>query len=179
MTPVSSHIAAATSIPFPRDALATPTGDAKFRRNAMRRLHVGAASPPLAPRSDNAGSVEDVIAGLADLDANGLRLQWRNHLGGTPARKSTHRHHAARRALGFASRRIFFESESTSAWPRDRGARRDIDVGGQCVTPPNSEVNRGPPAKATALSRQATRSRPTPLGPTTCLQRGSLEPPGT
>jgi hypothetical protein len=25
-----------------------------------------------------------VIAGLADLDAKGLRLQWRNHLGGTP-----------------------------------------------------------------------------------------------
>ena len=25
-----------------------------------------------------------MIAGLADLDANGLRLQWRNHLGGTP-----------------------------------------------------------------------------------------------
>src|SRR5271169_6927514 len=53
---------------------------------AMRRLSgdAGEASPPWAPRSDNAGSVEDVIAGLADLDANGLRLQWRNHLGGTP-----------------------------------------------------------------------------------------------
>jgi hypothetical protein len=38
----------------------------------------------LTPRSDNAGSIEDVTAGLADLDANGLRLQWRNHLGGTP-----------------------------------------------------------------------------------------------
>jgi hypothetical protein len=53
---------------------------------AMRQLSgdVGEASPPPAPRSDNAGSLEDVIAGLADLDANGLRLQWRNHLGGTP-----------------------------------------------------------------------------------------------
>jgi hypothetical protein len=53
---------------------------------AMRRLSgdVGEASPPSAPRSDKAGSVKDVIAGLADLDANGLRLQWRNHLGGTP-----------------------------------------------------------------------------------------------
>ena len=30
------------------------------------------------------------------------------------ARKSAHRHHAARRALGFASRRILFESDSTS-----------------------------------------------------------------
>lgn len=44
----------------------------------------GATSPLLTPRSDNAGSVEDVIAGLAALDAKGLRLQWRNHLGGTP-----------------------------------------------------------------------------------------------
>ena len=53
---------------------------------AMRRRSgdVGEASPPWAPRSDNAGSVEDVIAGLADLDANALRLQGRNHLGGTP-----------------------------------------------------------------------------------------------
>jgi Protein of unknown function (DUF2924) len=53
---------------------------------AMRQLSgdVGEASLPAAPRSDNAGSVEDVIADLADLDANGLRLQWRNHLGGTP-----------------------------------------------------------------------------------------------
>jgi Protein of unknown function (DUF2924) len=52
----------------------------------MRRpsADAGAASPPLTPRSDDAGSVEDVIAGLADLDAKGLRLQWRNHLGGTP-----------------------------------------------------------------------------------------------
>jgi Protein of unknown function (DUF2924) len=52
----------------------------------MRQLSgdVGEASLPSAPRSDDPGSVEDVIAGLADLDANGLRLQWRNHLGGTP-----------------------------------------------------------------------------------------------
>jgi hypothetical protein len=53
---------------------------------AMRRPvgDAGATSPPLTPRSDNAGSVEDVIRGLADLDARGLRLQWRNHLGGIP-----------------------------------------------------------------------------------------------
>jgi hypothetical protein len=44
----------------------------------------GAASPLVTPRLDSAGSVEDVIAGLADLDPRGLRLQWRNHLGGTP-----------------------------------------------------------------------------------------------
>ena len=53
---------------------------------AMRRERggVGEASPPPAPRSDNAGSLNDVIADLADLDANGLCLQWRNHLGGAP-----------------------------------------------------------------------------------------------
>jgi DUF2924 family protein len=53
---------------------------------AMRQLSgdVGEASPPPVPRSDSTGSVEEVIAGLADLDANALRLQWRNHLGGTP-----------------------------------------------------------------------------------------------
>jgi Protein of unknown function (DUF2924) len=44
----------------------------------------GAASPVVTPRLDSAGSVEDVIAGLADLDTQGLRLQWRNLLGGTP-----------------------------------------------------------------------------------------------
>jgi hypothetical protein len=53
---------------------------------AMRRHSggVGEVSAPPAPQSDYAGSLNDVIAGLADLDVNGLRLQWRNHLGGTP-----------------------------------------------------------------------------------------------
>ena len=52
----------------------------------MRRHSGGAGkvSPPPAPRSDEATSLSDLIAGLANLDANGLRLQWRNHLGGTP-----------------------------------------------------------------------------------------------
>ena len=52
----------------------------------MRRHSGGAGgvSPPPAPRSDEATSLSDLIAGLADLDPNGLRLQWRNHLGGTP-----------------------------------------------------------------------------------------------
>ena len=45
---------------------------------------VGGVSPPPAPRSVEATSLSDLIAGLADLDPNGLRLQWRNHLGGTP-----------------------------------------------------------------------------------------------
>ena len=53
---------------------------------AMRRHSggVGEVSAPPALRSDYAGSLNDVIAGLVDLDVNGLRLQWRNHLGGTP-----------------------------------------------------------------------------------------------
>ena len=46
---------------------------------------VGGVSPPPAPRSVEATSLSDLIAGLADLDPNGLRLRWRNHLGGTPA----------------------------------------------------------------------------------------------
>ena len=52
----------------------------------MRRHSGGVSgvSPPPAQRSDEAASLSDLIAGLADLDANGLRLQWRNHLGGTP-----------------------------------------------------------------------------------------------
>ena len=52
----------------------------------MRRHSGGAGgvAPPPAPRSDEATSLSDLIAGLADLDASGLRLQWRNHLGGTP-----------------------------------------------------------------------------------------------
>src|SRR5271165_3082931 len=45
---------------------------------------VGGVSPPPAPRSVEATSLSDLIAGLADLDPNGLRLRWRNHLGGTP-----------------------------------------------------------------------------------------------
>ena len=39
---------------------------------------------PSAPRSAERGSLEDLVAGLVDLGVNGLRLQWRNHLAGTP-----------------------------------------------------------------------------------------------
>ena len=39
--------------------------------------------PAPAPSSSAAPSLEERIAGLADLDADPLRLQWRNHLGGT------------------------------------------------------------------------------------------------
>jgi hypothetical protein len=35
-------------------------------------------------RPDGAGSVNDVVAGLEALSTQGLRLQWRNHLGGSP-----------------------------------------------------------------------------------------------
>jgi hypothetical protein len=34
--------------------------------------------------SQDAASLDALIAGLVDLDADQLRLQWRNHLGGTP-----------------------------------------------------------------------------------------------
>ena len=39
--------------------------------------------PAPAPSSSATPSLEERIAGLADLDADQLRLQWRNHLGGT------------------------------------------------------------------------------------------------
>jgi hypothetical protein len=37
-----------------------------------------------AARPDGASSVNDLVAGLKVLNAQGLRLQWRNHLGGVP-----------------------------------------------------------------------------------------------
>ena len=45
---------------------------------------VGENLLPLAPRSAEHGSLKELVAGLVDLELNGLRLQWRNHLGGTP-----------------------------------------------------------------------------------------------
>ena len=36
------------------------------------------------PRLEGVLALDDVIAALVELDANGLCLQWRNHLGGTP-----------------------------------------------------------------------------------------------
>ena len=35
-------------------------------------------------RHGDAPMLDDMIAGLVDLDTNGLCLRWRNHLGGTP-----------------------------------------------------------------------------------------------
>jgi Protein of unknown function (DUF2924) len=43
----------------------------------------GTQSRPV-PTPNSAPPLEAMIAGLADLDADQLRLQWRNHLGGTP-----------------------------------------------------------------------------------------------
>jgi Protein of unknown function (DUF2924) len=40
--------------------------------------------PRPTPRSDSIPALGETISGLVDLDANGLCLQWRNHLGGTP-----------------------------------------------------------------------------------------------
>jgi hypothetical protein len=45
---------------------------------------VGEDLLPSAPRSAERGPLEDLVAALVDLEVNGLRLQWRNHLGGTP-----------------------------------------------------------------------------------------------
>ena len=45
---------------------------------------VGEDLIPSAPRSAERGSLEDLVERLVDLDVTGLRLQWRNHLGGTP-----------------------------------------------------------------------------------------------
>ncbi len=39
---------------------------------------------PTAPGPDSIASLNDMIGSFVDLDLNGLRLQWRNHLGGTP-----------------------------------------------------------------------------------------------
>ena len=36
------------------------------------------------PRLEGVLALDDMIAAVVELDANGLCLQWRNHLGGTP-----------------------------------------------------------------------------------------------
>ena len=38
---------------------------------------------PSKPQPAERGSLEALVTALVDLDVNGLRLQWRNHLGGT------------------------------------------------------------------------------------------------
>jgi len=50
-----------------------------------RQSHgVSEALLPTAPGPDSIASLNDMIGSFVDLDLNGLRLQWRNHLGGTP-----------------------------------------------------------------------------------------------
>ena len=53
---------------------------------ARRRPPRGAGEGLLRPTAQPKGvlGLDDMIAALVELDANGLCLQWRNHLGGTP-----------------------------------------------------------------------------------------------
>ena len=52
---------------------------------AGRRPPRGAGEGLLRPRRpEGVLALDDMIAALVELDANGLCLQWRNHLGGTP-----------------------------------------------------------------------------------------------
>jgi len=53
---------------------------------ARRRPTRGAGEGLLRPTPGSKGVLaqDDMIAALVELDANGLCLQWRNHLGGTP-----------------------------------------------------------------------------------------------
>ena len=53
---------------------------------AGRRRPRGAGEGLLRPTSRPKGvlGLDDMIAALVELDANGLCLQWRNHLGGAP-----------------------------------------------------------------------------------------------
>ena len=44
---------------------------------------VGENHSVLASSQSRAETLDATIAGLGDLDADQLRLQWRNHLGGT------------------------------------------------------------------------------------------------
>ena len=44
---------------------------------------VGENLLPSTPRPAERGPLEELVTALVDLDVNGLRLQWRNHLGGT------------------------------------------------------------------------------------------------
>ena len=44
---------------------------------------VGENLLPSTPRPPERGPLEELVTALVDLDVKGLRLQWRNHLGGT------------------------------------------------------------------------------------------------
>jgi hypothetical protein len=49
-----------------------------------RRIGSGADRARSTPQAGERSSTDALIASIADLDADQLRLQWRNHLGGTP-----------------------------------------------------------------------------------------------
>ncbi len=52
---------------------------------ARRRASgAGEAQPHPAPSPEEIAPLDPMIAGLADLEPDQLRLQWRNHLGGAP-----------------------------------------------------------------------------------------------
>jgi hypothetical protein len=51
-------------------------------RRPPRGMGEGLVRP--TPRPKGVLALDDIIAALVELDANGLCLQWRNHLGGTP-----------------------------------------------------------------------------------------------
>jgi hypothetical protein len=61
-------------------------GRASSRMMAKRRQSLAAGEDLLCVKSrlDGASTLDETIASLIDLDANGLCLEWRNHLGGTP-----------------------------------------------------------------------------------------------
>jgi len=52
------------------------------KRRQSRGLSEGLLRP--TPQSDSIPALSETISGLVDLNANGLCLQWRNHLGGSP-----------------------------------------------------------------------------------------------
>ena len=52
------------------------------KRRRSRGVGEGSLRP--TPRSDSSPALGETISGLINLDLNGLCLQWRNHLGGSP-----------------------------------------------------------------------------------------------
>ena len=62
------------------EALCASSGVMAKRRQSHG---VGEALLPTAPGPHSIASLNDMIGSFVDLDLNGLRLQWRNHLGGT------------------------------------------------------------------------------------------------
>ena len=65
----------------PEDAgEASPSSGLMARRRPPRGAGEGLLRPTPGPKSVLA--LDDMIAALVELDANGLCLQWRNHLGG-------------------------------------------------------------------------------------------------